>query len=220
MIEGIEDIDEMHYEVPLGDRDSKEDIEEIDGIKIERHDDEILDNNDCFIYQSPKYGNIYITARLDGLTPKTVWEFKCVGEIQIEHLVQLVFYAWIWKQSRNESREFKIMNIKTGEIRKLDTTSYYIDDIVDCILDSKFSAFIRKTNEEFIKDCHDSIKDILNQPEGITIESDDEDDKIRSMKIKDLVDYCKSNGIKGYSKKTRTELIGHILDQKREESSP
>ena len=36
------------------------------------------------------------SARVDLITKTTVWELKCTSKLSIEHLLQVVIYAWLW----------------------------------------------------------------------------------------------------------------------------
>ena len=91
-------------------------------------------------------------ARVDAITNTTVWEFKCVDALEIEHLLQVVIYAWIWQLTHpNEPRVFKIMNIRTAEVRILTYISAEIDDIVREIIESKYKKQITIRDAEFIE---------------------------------------------------------------------
>jgi hypothetical protein len=72
-----------------------------------------------------------LTARVDLITEDTIWELKCTSNISVEHLMQVVIYAWIWRVAlEREPREFKILNIKTGEIRCLNATNDQLTQIM------------------------------------------------------------------------------------------
>ena len=62
-------------------------------------------------------------ARIDLLTDCTLWEFKCTSKISIEHMLQLVIYAWIWIHVYKTPRKFCLFNIKTNELWELNATS-------------------------------------------------------------------------------------------------
>jgi hypothetical protein len=90
-------------------------------------------------------------ARVDAITDTTVWEFKCVDALEIEHLLQVIIYAWIWQLTHDDApRVFKIMNIRTAEVRVLKYVSAEIDDIVSQIIESKYKKQIEIRDTEFI----------------------------------------------------------------------
>jgi hypothetical protein len=115
-------------------------------------------------YKDDKYKNIdalldshfpnfklRLNARIDALTDTIVWEFKCVDAIDLEHLLQLIIYAWIWKmtcEAKFKPRIFKIMNIRTAEVQTLTYTN--IDPIIILILKSKYSKKLILSDEKFI----------------------------------------------------------------------
>lgn len=98
------------------------------------------------------------TGRVDLISETIAWELKCTSEITIEHLVQVIIYAWLWKMRHSYTDEyqekvFKIFNIKTGEIMRLDATIHELNTIMITLLKGKFQEPIKKTDEEFIEDC-------------------------------------------------------------------
>ena len=50
-------------------------------------------------------------------------------------------------------KDFKIFNIKTGEIYRLEATTEELTNIVISILKGKYSKIPIKTDEEFIEEC-------------------------------------------------------------------
>ena len=99
----------------------------------------------------PIWEKFRFTARVDLITEFTVWELKCTTKISIDHLLQVVIYAWIWNMTNPETKKyFKILNIKTGEIQVLDATPEELNFIVLAILKGKFSKLIPLTDDEFI----------------------------------------------------------------------
>lgn len=104
-------------------------------------------------------------ARVDLITENTVWELKCTSKISIEHKLQLVIYAWLWKMrsdidlyDTSNNKEFKLFNIRTGEILTLDTSC--IDDlnaIILALIKGRYLEEPIKTDEEFIYECHSIV---------------------------------------------------------------
>jgi len=90
------------------------------------------------------------TARTDLITPTTVWEIKCTSKISIDHLLQVVIYAWLWNVVCEEKKAFKILNIKTGEIMRLEASPEDLQYIIVSILQGKYLEHEPITDEEFI----------------------------------------------------------------------
>lgn len=91
-------------------------------------------------------------ARIDAMTADTVWEFKCVDALEIEHLLQVIIYAWIWGLVCEETRGprvFKIMNIRTAEVRILNYVAEEIEEIMGLILKSKYQPLQRLSQSLF-----------------------------------------------------------------------
>jgi len=99
------------------------------------------------------------TARVDLITDNTVWELKCTSKITIDHMLQVIIYAWLWKMrvslddTKSDEKIFKIYNIKTNELVRLDATMEELNTIIISILKSKFQTQTIKCDDEFIGDC-------------------------------------------------------------------
>lgn len=94
------------------------------------------------------------TAIVDLLTEKTLWELKCTTKINIDHQLQVIIYAWLWRITEREPRDFKIFNIKTGEIWVLEASTEDLTTIVVSILKGRYGKTIEKTDEEFLSEIH------------------------------------------------------------------
>jgi len=93
------------------------------------------------------------SARVDLVTENTLWELKCTSKITIDHLLQVVVYAWLWKILVADDRNIRILNIKTGEILQLEATMDELTLIVVALLQGKYCPPVVKTDEEFVQDC-------------------------------------------------------------------
>jgi hypothetical protein len=112
--------------------------------------DEIINEN---ILADCKYR---FTARVDIITENIVWELKCTKELSIENKLQLVIYAWLWRNRTNhtgDEKQFKLFNIRTGEMLRLEATNEELTVIVMELLKSKFKKTEPKTDDEFVADC-------------------------------------------------------------------
>lgn len=100
------------------------------------------------------------TARADIITDTTLWELKCTNNITTENMLQLVIYTWIWNMSqcdREHITNFKIFNVKTGELLKLIVNMDIINDIMKLLLISRYEKNNPKHDSLFIDDCHNYI---------------------------------------------------------------
>jgi len=99
------------------------------------------------------------SARTDLITPNTIWEIKCTSAITVDHMLQVVIYAWLWRMVNAEEPEkkVKILNIKTGEIMKLESTTEQLTEIVVALLRGKYGNSEMKDDANFIQDCKNTI---------------------------------------------------------------
>lgn len=110
------------------------------------------------------------TARLDIVTTQTVWEIKCVREITMDHQLQLIVYAWLYEMIKKPSstplhqHQFKIFNIRTGEIQKLVADREHLDFIVISLLQGKYQEIEKITDEAFLNMCANTFT--KNIPDG------------------------------------------------------
>jgi len=140
----------------------KESPPRIEETIIHQSEDAQHKNIDAFISQhyEPHY-KFRFTARMDLITEKTLWELKCTSKISIDHILQTVIYAWLWRtQYPEDKRDFKILNIKTGEIKRLDATKDDLDSIILALLRGKYQETKPKTDEEFLAECQQSISEL------------------------------------------------------------
>ena len=105
-------------------------------------------------------GLIRIKGRLDAISLSTVWEFKCVDCLTIEHKLQLVIYYWLWNKcemaNKYGTKKFCLLNIKSGQILQLDLTKLYqIEQIVDILISDKYSNKKILSDDEFISICNE-----------------------------------------------------------------
>jgi hypothetical protein len=115
------------------------------------YEDKTYKRMDEFVKQYSDFP-LRFNARVDAITDTTVWEFKCVDSLEIEHLLQVIIYAWIWRVTHHEddTRVFKIMNIRTAEVRILTNIPAEIDNIVSQIIESKYKKQMEIRDVEFI----------------------------------------------------------------------
>jgi len=133
-------------------KESEETKPTMESTIIHSSDDKAHLKIDEFLSQHfPIWEKFRFTARVDLITEVTVWELKCTTKISIDHLLQVVIYAWLWNMTHPDVKKyFKILNIKTGEIQVLDATMEELNFIILAILRGKFAKQIPLTDDEFI----------------------------------------------------------------------
>jgi hypothetical protein len=108
----------------------------------------------------------YFNARVDLITDDCVWEIKCVNTLSNEHFLQVAIYAWLWRlcvediENLENIREFKLFNIKTGEIYVLHASSEELNFIVVALLKDKFGDKETKVEDDFITECQDYMQKV------------------------------------------------------------
>ena len=122
---------------------------------IQSSDDDSHCNIDRVLSGKTGIDNILyrFTARVDLITQKSCWELKCTSQLTVDHFLQVVIYAWLWSLTTDEPRDFKIFNIKTGEVWILNGEQEDLNFIIISLLRGKYGKNIKKTDEEFVNDC-------------------------------------------------------------------
>ena len=108
----------------------------------------------------PAYGRISVCGCVDVSTDDTIWELKCVDILTIEHLLQLVIYAWLWRCEYFEklgSRKFQILNMRTGEVLALNTESHLIDEVMAILFENRYGKLPELSDSEFLERCRRGI---------------------------------------------------------------
>ena len=99
----------------------------------------------------PENMRFRFSAIVDLLTDSSIWELKCTGEISMDHKLQVIVYAWIWDMLDKPVKNFKILNIITGEIVTLNYEPIELTNIIVALLKGKYENMIVKTDEEFLR---------------------------------------------------------------------
>ena len=115
-------------------------------------------HEDVFKFIHKDFGTIKIGGRIDAFDDTTVYEFKCVDNISIDHKLQLILYSWLWKncdlQTNYGNKNFKLLNIRTGELLQLTGDNYKITQVVELLLANKFVKKRILKDDEFLKQVH------------------------------------------------------------------
>jgi hypothetical protein len=88
-------------------------------------------------------------ARIDLLTDNTLWEFKCTSKISVEHMLQLIIYAWIWLNVYKTPKIFRLFNIKTNELWELNANKTELTQIVVELIRGKYDGKNDKKTDDY-----------------------------------------------------------------------
>jgi hypothetical protein len=108
-----------------------------------------------------EYGCVEIAGRMDAINDDCVWEFKCTDSLSIEHLLQLAVYAYMWKgvfEEEHGPREFRLMNIRTGQIYRLNSRSHLLREMMQVLFHNKFAKQQLLTDQEFVDRCKKGVE--------------------------------------------------------------
>jgi hypothetical protein len=90
-------------------------------------------------------------ARCDLVSDHDVWELKCTSHLSIDHMLQVVIYAWIWAMVYpDQPKTFRLFNIKTAEHLKLVATTEELTQVVAALLKSKYVSNHAPDDSEFV----------------------------------------------------------------------
>jgi len=136
----------------------------IEKLIIQQKDEDAHEEIDEFLSTAMETNAKFrFTARVDLVTEDTVWENKCTTTLTIDHKLQLVIYAWLWKMTHREDdkekpeKKYKLFNIKTGEVLVLDATTEQLNYIMVELLKGKYFVQEKKNDREFIEDCMEKM---------------------------------------------------------------
>ena len=101
----------------------------------------------------PYFGNVLIrfTCIVDIISNDSLWEIKCTNSLTIEHKIQLVLYAWICEVLDIPKKEYKLFNIKTGELLTLNMDFDKITYIIVELLKGKYEKPILQNDKDFLR---------------------------------------------------------------------
>ena len=102
----------------------------------------------------PESYRFRFSAILDLVSETSVWELKCTENINLDHKLQLIIYAWLWKMMDKPTKEFKLFNVTSGELYTLNSgLDEELNTIVIALLRGKYDEQTIKTDDEFIEMC-------------------------------------------------------------------
>lgn len=173
-----------------------------------------------FSYNHPKFGNIDIYNRIDAIDNDNVWELKCVNNLSLEHKLQLIIYYFIFKCTDKSvacNKEFKLLNMKSGEVLNLIKDDTLIEYIMEKVFETKVMVRDKLSDEDFIKLCQSSkfYISMQNLIQEIKITEVTEEQKLDRLDVAKLKTKAKKLSIPNYSKLTKKELIQSIVEKQK-----
>jgi hypothetical protein len=178
-----------------------------------------------FKYLLKGFGTLEVHAIVDAIDCSTVWEFKCVQELSLEHFLQLILYAWIWNHQykpERGARSFRLLNIRTGESYELDTTSHWIDEVAETLLQNKFLKKCKISSKQFLEWCRSQTSPTGQDEEEGTepplnlntpvekLNTADPTIDIELYTVPELIQQCKMRGLFGCSALSKEELCAAL----------
>jgi DNA polymerase III epsilon subunit-like protein len=96
-----------------------------------------------------------IRGRVDAYSEEssTLWEIKCTDSLDMTHDIQLAVYAWMFSKaypSRFSEISFHLLNIRTGECRKIVTSAANLESMMNYLIAEKTRVLAKQTDDEFI----------------------------------------------------------------------
>ena len=107
-------------------------------------------------------------ARVDLMTPDSIWELKCTSELSFDHKLQLIIYTWLYymkypeEKRQKKTRKSFLFNIKTGELLELNASIDQLSYVVIQLLQGKFHRDKYKDDPTFIEEMKISMNRLIN----------------------------------------------------------
>lgn len=97
-------------------------------------------------------------GRVDALTSSTLWEFKFVAELSLEHYLQVMVYAWIWKEVHpDKPKHIRLFNIRTNEMQECRADPKTLDRVMRILMLGRYGDKEKQQNEAFVQRCHEEF---------------------------------------------------------------
>jgi hypothetical protein len=135
-------------------------------------------------YSDQYCGRIELSGRLDVKSDTTLLEIKCTNDLTVDHKLQLLVYAWMYRKSCSNAPDtsFRLLNIRTGEEYTLDASYETLSEIVAFLIAAKYSKQVLVSDQEFVhRHSSDRIKCKAVAPN--VFDSDDEEPVIREKAV-------------------------------------
>lgn len=140
MLELFPDFSRLKFEVPLK---CSFRVEYTSNVPSLQKEIEILGRADI-IDDSPPTGS-----------PPAIWEIKFTDSLDIEYVVQLAIYGYLWsKQNASDTvPDLVLYNVKDGEKWRIKTTLEDLKKFIEAVLKAKYNSNGQKDRATFLREC-------------------------------------------------------------------
>ena len=113
--------------------------------------------------QLAKLSPMQVGGRIDAATPDAIWELKCTGGIDAQHLLQLALYGWLWNTlpagtgqpcaATHGPRRLLLLNFRTGEVREVTSSPEELAQVARVLMEACLRGDPNITDAEFLHNC-------------------------------------------------------------------
>ena len=110
-----------------------------------------------------KVSPMEVTGRIDAVTPEFIYELKCTGAIEAEHLLQLALYGWLWNvvpagtgqpcAATHGPRRLRLLNFRTGELRELTSSPAELAQAARVLIEEYLRGDPDISDADFLRAC-------------------------------------------------------------------
>jgi hypothetical protein len=69
-------------------------------------------------------------------------------------------YAWLWEKCEGSHKKYKILNIRTGEVRRLKYQPHLVEEVMSILFQNKYYKKPKDSDKIFIENCNNIRKKI------------------------------------------------------------
>jgi hypothetical protein len=103
-----------------------------------------------------------IIGSCDCIDSSSLYEFKCVAKLELEHYLQLMLYMYLHKsQNPDDSKKYILYNILSDEMIQIDCDIDVLEKLVKKIIKTKNNGLDKISDKEFVRDRINSSKKYL-----------------------------------------------------------
>ena len=207
----------------------KENLEPVKHLKL-KYEQPIGDSTQWYAYRRVDKKVLCLMGIVDAYDLTSLWEFKCVKELTLEHRLQLLFYALMVKvlplpeMVEWDEINFCLLNVRTGQQFKLKNDYGAIEKIALRIIDHR-TVTMTPSAEDLARNVGPFVKNrstILDRkPKAVSLDQPITLDlqKLRNSKgrsgytVKELKKFCISYNLKLTGSEIKEEIAKLLLSK-------